>query len=506
MSSSLINDIVSVLDTVPGYAGFTYGASDGNRFTLLDTPGLWGINPNDDGYIDKWPAAGKRLLAAIGDVIAGTEKVLDIAMMWETTGGFPTRPPKGLPWGAFLNALTDGFRRLNASGKTPRVRILIGIPTSVIVAAQDLEEWLKVTIPDWQHIKYRVDIATNHNSLTSWNHSKIVASDCTRAVVGGHNLWSDAYFGFGPVHDVSGLFEGPAVTVAHVFLSSVWTHPYTHVQLSSGRFSEPPPAMGHRADAFTPGPSAGSAKMLTLGRFGQLPVPGKSFNMSGNASVTARVLAFCRANSQIRLSQQTLLGPLQPGAYAYDFYTVLALIRAIRAGIRVEIVVSNEQDDYHGYADEVVKTFTAMYIFDKLGRFDKFHVPPRSDLRAWAKLTADPPWFWDRTIADRYQNWVDELNQKLFITILAFSDNGAYQWHSKGKTRNAINHAKVYIIDDTAFYVGSDNAYFATTKEGLQEFGYLVESPTDTQAFLNDYWNKLWKYSQVRRIPAKPLL
>ena len=494
---TLIDDIVGVLNTVPGYANQTYAASDGNRFIQLDTPGLWGINPNDDSYINKPSTACVRLLAAIDDVIARAERILDISIMWELM--------VGLPGGHFQRALSDGFRRLNASGKTPLVRILIGIPTPAQVAVGDLENWLKATIHDWQHLKYPVFIATNHTAvLTSWNHSKIVASDCKRAVVGGHNLWSDAYFGFGPVHDVSGWFEGPAVLGAHQFLNRVWGHPFKYLALESGQFHNLPNMADRiRPDLFTRAPAAGSAKMLSLGRLGDGIAP---FNISSNASVTARVLAFCRAKSRIRLSQQSLIGPFQPGAYSYDFYTVLALIRAIReSGVQVEIVVSNEQGDYHGYANDVVATFTAMYIFDKLGRFDKYHVPPRSDLHGWAKLTADPPWFWDRTIASSYQDWINELNQKLFVTTLAFSDNGAYQWHSQGKTHGAINHAKVYIIDDTAFYVGSDNAYFSTTKEGLQEFGYLVENPAATQGLLDNYWNKLWKYSQVRRIPAKPL-
>jgi len=76
------------------------------------------------------------------------------------------------------------------------------------------------------------------------------------------------------------------------------------------------------------------------------------------------------------------------------------------------------------------------------------------------------------------------LNNKLTLAALYYGDNAP-----------AANHSKVYIIDVDCFYVGSDNMYPSADKEGLQEFGYLIEDKKETQKFIKEYWDKLWTYS-----------
>lgn len=145
-----------------------------------------------------------------------------------------------------------------------------------------------------------------------------------------------------------------------------------------------------------------------------------------------------------------------------------------------------------------------MMVEDKAG---KFNVPSRDDVRWWADNTVNPPLNWIRPILGdpHIKAAVDELNSKLTLATLSFSDNGANKWLSNGKEIEAGNHAKVYIIDDEYFYVGSDNFYQSYYKEGLQEFGYLVEGQKETQGFLDNYWNKLWGYSQHRKVaPVVP--
>ncbi|MFD0635205.1 jacalin-like lectin [Catenulispora yoronensis] len=53
------------------------------------------------------------------------------------------------------------------------------------------------------------------------------------------------------------------------------------------------------------------------------------------------------------------------------------------------------------------------------------------------------------------------------------------------------NHAKVLIIDDEAYVVGSDNLYPGS----LAEFNYLVEGPAAVEELLRTYWEPLWYYS-----------
>jgi murine toxin len=53
------------------------------------------------------------------------------------------------------------------------------------------------------------------------------------------------------------------------------------------------------------------------------------------------------------------------------------------------------------------------------------------------------------------------------------------------------NHAKIMIIDDEAYVVGSDNLY----PGNLSEFNYLVEGQDAVKALIDNYWTPLWKYS-----------
>ncbi|EAQ63877.1 murine toxin [Marinomonas sp. MED121] len=53
------------------------------------------------------------------------------------------------------------------------------------------------------------------------------------------------------------------------------------------------------------------------------------------------------------------------------------------------------------------------------------------------------------------------------------------------------NHAKIMIIDDEAYIVGSDNLYPGF----LSEFNYLIEGKEAVEDLIENYWNKLWLYS-----------
>ena len=58
------------------------------------------------------------------------------------------------------------------------------------------------------------------------------------------------------------------------------------------------------------------------------------------------------------------------------------------------------------------------------------------------------------------------------------------------------NHAKIMIIDDEAYVIGSDNLYPGF----LSEFDYLVEGVAAVNRMLDDYWTPLWRYSGPFRI------
>ena len=54
------------------------------------------------------------------------------------------------------------------------------------------------------------------------------------------------------------------------------------------------------------------------------------------------------------------------------------------------------------------------------------------------------------------------------------------------------NHAKLWMVDDRVFYIGSDNVY----PVNLQEFGYIVDDRKAAAELLDAYWNPLWQWSR----------
>lgn len=58
------------------------------------------------------------------------------------------------------------------------------------------------------------------------------------------------------------------------------------------------------------------------------------------------------------------------------------------------------------------------------------------------------------------------------------------------------NHAKIMIVDEEAYVIGSDNLYPGY----LSEFDYLVEGEEAVRRLLDDYWTPLWSYSAPHKI------
>ena len=53
------------------------------------------------------------------------------------------------------------------------------------------------------------------------------------------------------------------------------------------------------------------------------------------------------------------------------------------------------------------------------------------------------------------------------------------------------NHAKLWMVDGWAFYIGSDRMY----PVNLQEFGYVVDDRQAAQELVEAYWTPLWRWS-----------
>lgn len=59
------------------------------------------------------------------------------------------------------------------------------------------------------------------------------------------------------------------------------------------------------------------------------------------------------------------------------------------------------------------------------------------------------------------------------------------------EARKSGNHAKFFMIDDTCYYIGSQNLYIAN----LAEWGIIVDDEPQAQALLEQYWRGCWASS-----------
>jgi phosphatidylserine/phosphatidylglycerophosphate/cardiolipin synthase-like enzyme len=493
--------------------GVTYRRTSGDKFTLLDTPGLWGQGPQATG---RGSAACNRLLSAITNVIGSATQILDIALLYNP---HPSAAISAFPDGEFQNAICRGFEKLIASGRTsgrwPSIRILFGVPLGGFWRyarfpaltpkgkprhtdlMQSEKRWLQQTIElskKYKMADMKCPLQFAHGKSVSWNHTKIIVADDKIAITGGHNFWDDDYLGAAPVHDVSGVFEGPAARAARYFCDKLWTSTDGSFSLIDGVLKDKAAPSKRQI----PEPNAGmpgGLEMLSLGRLGA--GLGK-FSITSNASVTARIVALCRAKTDIRISQQTL-NLVFPRSF--DFYTCLAIVRAVQAGVNVQIVLSGEtRTGYEGAAGRVRACLQWLYLFDvQPALWDNVFVrdrckkaPPRDRIDDWADLSASADTLGSAPEGDpdaKTYPALKKFNSKLKVATLYYSDNS-----------QAANHSKVYIIDEDCFYVGSDNFYPSGDQLGLQEFGYLIEDKSETKKFIAEYWDKLWQYSRKHQL------
>ena len=341
----------------------------------------------------------------------------------------------------------------------------------------------------------------------SWTHAKIFAIDGVTCIAGGQNYWVDYLPGQNPPHDVSMQLNGASAAAGHNFANVLWSYVASarlycqSLQLGTGQFSQMlPPMFDQRS--FPPPAQPEATPVLAVGNLGMwipgelktllseavaaisnpsrqvspkdtYPVIMSAFNVlldfpfsqldadwskATQASTTARhlLLQTVQQNGHLRISQQKIADPDVVGRPVRDGRGGLPwpgqFMQAIIAAMTdknatVDIIVSFHEDGasspVDGYSDDVGAASLRGVIVDLLAR----------------ALGGD---------MQKAQSMAAQL-----LTV---------------KATQRANHAKIWIVDDQIFFVGSDNIYPAY----LQEFGYVVGSVQKTQEFISNYWNPMW--------------
>ena len=432
-----------------------------DRFELLQTPGLWGHDPTDesscraDNDPARLPAASRRLLDAIEELIASAERLVDIASLEPFASG------------EFAAAIRRGLTRAAARSQSLTVRLLYGrhrfvkqTDADFSAVVRDLAADLPANSPLRLHA-CRME-TSNDQHAPSWNHAKIIAVDGREAIVGGHNLWHDDYLQWAPVHDLSARVTGAAAGEAHTFLDRLWdwagrqlTAPSDIGSLTAMRWVDGriEPA-GPPAPVSLPALPAGPISALAVGRLGTGVIADPRL---ANVGAAIAAMAFRQAESSIRISQMDF-GFHWEGVNFWSADVVAALADVLTdpaRSVEVSLVLSEPG----------------------------------------AKTAAGGPYSFGTTLADivaemRRAMGDRRLSGRMRLAPLRFSSHGD-RWVHEGAELKIINHAKFWMVDDRAFHVGSDNLY----PHNLQEFGYVIESTPLAHETLASYWEPLWTYS-----------
>ena len=385
-------------------------------------------------------------------VLVQAERFADVASLSPFTGRFEA---------AIRNALTF----LSNTDRQVSVRVLFGIiaGTDLQVQTDTILSSITRDVSAMGGLR-RVSVGAYRKGLLSWNHSKIVAVDGRLLIQGGQNLWHDHYLSHSPVHDISMRMRGEVAADAHRFLNIPWRYVCDpHIYPSLRKLDTYPAGAAECPPEYHvpwQGELLTGLPVVSLGRYGDL---------GENPSDAAIAAVLGQAERVIRLSLQDL-GPFKIAGITFadwpaDIIQELSL--AILRGVDVYLVL-NTNDARPGGLGRTAAYGTGWETADSA-----------TALVDW--IEANP------SLLPAGASARDLVCERLHLTTLRFAP-GEDTWPDGA---NIANHAKLFIVDDAAFFMGSQNLY----KSDLAEFSVLVDDVTATEDILREYWAPLWEQS-----------
>jgi phosphatidylserine/phosphatidylglycerophosphate/cardiolipin synthase-like enzyme len=497
-------------DRLRFFRGTTYRLTQGNRLPpqwLLQTPDVWGRRAADVPY---YPLdcencdADFRLPACVADPDCDHGTCAPLAASVTRPGGTPRKfcvghsdrfvdvfyrlivsaqravditmlaPPAD---GRFRAALRNAVTYLAASGQAVRIRFIIGdYPLQSVDAAALLQSLIRDAKDD-PHSRLRLYVGAMRScnadarcDALSWNHAKIVAVDGRAAIVGGHNMWSGDYLADAPVHDISMMVEGPAAEDAHGFADALWDflcdQPKDANVNAVASFS-PGAGMGQSCLSEIRVPRAASAAtggvpILAVGRLAE-----GITHVFADQSLIARDLMLGAATQTVRMMQEDVAFSAVEGIDVIWLETVLDRLARLMVEQHVDVYIVLSNDGAAGpvgdYSNHIALDAVATKLRDLVAQRGGLDAPAAASL----------------------------VCQKLHLAPLRFGPDATWP----NNTPIGM-HAKFWMVDERAFYIGSENLY----PSDLQEFGYIVEDHAAAAQVREDYWDEAWRWSRAAAI------
>ena len=440
----LINIHQYLYHLFPHQIGLAYMLTDGNSLDsdfLLQTPNVWGKTSSEVPIF-----AGFHIAKQITALIETAEQFIDITTL------------QPFPDGAFFRAIQDGLEAISKKNKKITVRILVGWPP--LQRGSNQHDYLESLIQPFESSKnLSIYVAAQRNNDLTWNHSKIIAVDGKKAIIGGQNLWEANYLGPYPVHDLNVKLNGPMVFFFHKFIDVIWQNVATY-KTSTWKSVFWSAATGiqkkYLTESVLPNPiNVGKIKILGAGRY---------WDSNSRAADKAFIYCFENAFKSIYISQMDLLFGFGK-ANIHWTEGINAIVNAIVRGVTVKIVISDNEGKASATLDESSNKSTSYSYSTQVKTFD-----------AICKILNEV------SKKDRI------IRGKLEVAVLRFGPSSIWRngWEF-------ANHAKFTMIDEQLFYIGSENLY----PSDLIEYGVFIEDVDAVTKIKNDYWNPLWDWSKT---------
>jgi len=408
------------------------------------------------------------------DLIVKTEKWCDIMSL---------SAPDGMFMEKFHEALKFLVEKPRDREKPERItiRMMFGFMGTPVNCNAIIEELTKDLPQEDSPIKLWVG-AWRKNF--SWNHAKIIAVDGQFLFTGGHNLWDPHYLKQDPVCDLSFELEGKVTLDAHQYANEEWAFVEKHQstlhatlkpmllltrvfvsEYPKGKVGKFPPPYVQKM--LTQNPSVEDAVlMIPMGRYGAILDVDRP-------SDDAFIHMMDSAKTIIRMALQDLGPVCWPGtkialpgmSWPKKYLKALARVIWVK-DVCVEIVLSNP----HSVPD---------------------HQSPLKGAYGNGWSCSDVASEIIKQIKEQFPHAEDEaLRKKVDDNLrVCFIRKRPGRDYKDGMTIGL--HAKHFIIDDIAAYIGSQNLYVAD----LAEWGVLVDNADAVAKIKNQFWNPMWEVS-----------
>lgn len=301
--------------------------------------------------------------------------------------------------------------------------------------------------------KIKMNYGYLSDKKASWNHTKIVLADAKHVLQGGHNFLDPDYVKEQPIFDLSMHASGGVRLGVQHFVNTMWDKagPWASNFGKNERIVPPSPA------------DAGEGKTLIVGM-------GRMGTLGDNASDEGFRLLLKSAKKTIYLAQQDIYNDIAKLG-AKPSHALPELVDAILRGVHVKIAQSSSTV-FLGYG---------MVAPEKAAKMLQEAVQKEAAARKFV-----PP---DDLSLGEYLCRQLEYAPFLFNSkVLKWPDNSAIGVHPK-----------LIIIDETGFYMGSQNFY----PSDLQEFGLFISDSRITRQLLEGYWDKIWANSSLNKVACR---